>query len=585
MSNPTARSSSVPCQPKPRGSSATRGFGTPVLTAGGMICFLLALGAVACTSGSSSPAASGGQSGSSSAQNGGSSGTGGAAQTGGSSSVGGQAGSTAISSGTGGAAGGGTGGVNRSGGVGAGGVTGSGGAGSGGVTGSGGAAPTGGAQAGAGGNGTASGGAGGRGGSSGSGGATKTGGTTSSGGTTSQGGAGGTTSKGGSGGGGSATDAGAAGQSGGDAGTLASDSLAVRFANMILSKWPDPASIDATAGFEYNHGIVLRGVEQVYRHTGDSRYLAYIQKYIDENVSAAGVINLGTAFVAFDDMQPSVLLPFLYQQTGLAKYQTAADTVRAFYDKIPTNGDGGYWHKQALPNQMWLDGIYMGEPFLARYGAVFGTCGTFCGSTVVKQATLVGQHTLDTATGLYYHAWWDNNPTGTTKPNWADANGRSPCIWGRAMGWYAMALVDTLGDLPADQTGRSDLLANLTGLAAGLKTTQDAKTGLWYQVMDQGSKSDNWTETSASGMFVYALKVAVNRGYIDSSYLSVANSGWTGLQTKVTTDASGSPSITGAVQGMNAEPTYALYVSQATKTNSSHGLCAILLAAAEMEAR
>ena len=407
-----------------------------------------------------------------------------------------------------------------------------------------------------------------------------------SGGTTSQGGAGGTTSKGGSGSGGSATDAGAAGQGGGDAGTtLASDSLAVRFANMILSKWPDPKDINTTAGFEYNHGIVLRGMEQVYRHTGDSRYLAYIQKYVDENVTAAGVVsNLGTTFSAFDNMQPSVLLPFLYQETGTAKYKTAADSVQAFYKNIPTNGDGGYWHKQSYPNQMWLDGIYMGEPFLARYAAVFGNCST-CGDTVVKQTTLIAAHTLDTATGLYYHAWWDNNPTGTTKPAWADANGRSPCIWGRAMGWYAMALVDTLGDLPASQTGRSDLVTTLTGVAAGLKSTQDATTGLWYQVMDQGSKTDNWTETSGSGMFVYALKVAVNRGYIDSSYSVVADSGWTGLKTMVKTNASGTLSITGAVNGMNVQNNYAGYVGQKTLTNSSHGLCAILLAAAEMEAR
>jgi unsaturated rhamnogalacturonyl hydrolase len=122
-------------------------------------------------------------------------------------------------------------------------------------------------------------------------------------------------------------------------------------------------------------------------------------------------------------------------------------------------------------------------------------------------------------------------------------------------------------------------------VAAGLKATQDAKTGLWYQVMDQGSKTDNWTETSASGMFVYALKVAVNRGYIDSSYSAVADSGWKGLQTKVTTDASGAPSITGAVQGMSVQDNYAGYVGQSRLTNSPHGLCVILLAAAEMEAR
>jgi len=363
---------------------------------------------------------------------------------------------------------------------------------------------------------------------------------------------------------------------------LAADSLAVRFANAVLSRWPDPASITTAAGWEYNHGIVLRGIEEVYRYTGDSRYLAYIKKYADENASDSGTVNIPSTY-SLDNIQPSVLLPFLFQQTGTAKYQTAAADVRARYDSFPRNADNGFWHKQQYPNQMWLDSIYMGEPFLARYGAVFGNCGTFCASTVVEQIRLIAQHVRDTSTGLLYHAW-DDSAAGQ-KAAWADpTTGRSPCIWGRALGWYAMSLVDTLGDLPTDQAGRSDMLTILVGLAAGLKNTQDSGTGLWYQVVDQGSKSDNWLETSGSGMFVYALKVAVDRGYIDASYLSVANKGFQGLKTKVSTDSGGLPSINGAVQGMGVQTDYAGYVNQATLSDSPHGLCAILLAASEMEA-
>jgi unsaturated rhamnogalacturonyl hydrolase len=364
---------------------------------------------------------------------------------------------------------------------------------------------------------------------------------------------------------------------------LAADSLAVRFANAVLSRWPDPNNITTTAAFEYNHGIVLRGIEQVYRHTRDSRYLAYIQKYVDTYVNASGTVNIPTTY-SLDNIQPSVLLPFLFQETGTAKYQLGANNVRTRYDSFPTNADGGFWHKQQYPNQMWLDSIYMGEPFLARYAAVFGTCGAFCGDTVVKQTLLIAQHVQDSTTGLVYHAW-DGSPAGQ-KAAWADpTTGRSPVIWGRAMGWYAMAIVDTLGDLPADQPQRADMLTVLGNLAKGIESTQDAKTGLWYQVVDQGSKSDNWLETSASGMFVYALKVGVSRGYLDASYLAVAEKGWQGLQTKVSTDSNGLPAINGAVQGMGVQTSYAGYVSQATLSNSPHGLCAILLAAAEMEAR
>ena len=418
--------------------------------------------------------------------------------------------------------------------------------------------------------------------SGGSGGATETGGVPGTGGTAADAAVAGQS---GSGGTGAAADAGIADQTGDDGGaSLAADSLAVRFANMVLSHWPDPAGIWTSKGFEYNHGIVLRGIEQVFRRTGDARYLAYIKKYVDENVNDSGVVNIAATH-SFDIIQPSVLLPFLYQQTGLAKYQTAADNIRARYDTIPRNPDKGFWHKDIYPNQMWLDSIYMGETFLARYGAVFGTCGSFCGDTVVEQSLLIAQHTLDAPTGLYVHAW-DDSPAGQ-KVAWADpTTGRSPSIWGRAVGWYAMALVDTLADLPADQAGRSDMLAILTSLAAGLKATQDPTTGLWYQVLDQGSQSDDWLESSATGIFVYTLKVAVNRGYLDSSYLSVAESGWKGLQTKVTTDATaGLITITDAVEGMGVEASYAGYVGHKTLSNSPHGLCAILLAASEMEAR
>jgi unsaturated rhamnogalacturonyl hydrolase len=345
-----------------------------------------------------------------------------------------------------------------------------------------------------------------------------------------------------------------------------------------------------TPAWEYNHGIVLRGIEQVYRHTGDARYLTYIRRYADEFINASGqFLNAGGMSTlptdhSFDNIQPSVLLPFLFQQTSAAKYKTAADTIRARYDTIPRNPDGGFWHKQIYPNEMWLDGVYMGLPFLMRYATTFGTCGTFCADTVVTQALLVANHVRDPATGLLYHAW-DDSAAGA-KAAWADpTTGRSPSVWGRAMGWYAMALVDMLPDIPADHANRSDLLTILTGMATAMRATQDTATGLWFQVVDKGAQTDDWIETSGSGMFVYALKVGVDRGYLDPSFMTVATRGWQGLQAKVTTDTSGAPTITGAVQGMGVQVNYAGYINQLpTLSNSPHGLCAILLAASEMEA-
>jgi unsaturated rhamnogalacturonyl hydrolase len=402
-----------------------------------------------------------------------------------------------------------------------------------------------------------------------------------------KGGNGGATSNGGATGNGGVTgQAGSSGNGGagtcGGNGALPATGLAVRFANAVMSRWPDPINISSQNAWEYNHGIVLRGMQQVWSHSCDPKIVSYVQKYADEFVNASGTVNIPAAH-SFDNIEPSVLLPFLYQQTGMAKYHTAADQIRARYDTIPTNADGGFWHKQTYPNQMWLDSIYMGEPFLDQYGVVFGSCGTFCSDTIFKQMLLLSQHVRDATTGLLYHAW-DDSPAGQ-KAAWADpTTGRSSVVWDRALGWYAMALVDMLPDLPAG-ANRDSLLAILTGIAAALQKDQDPASGLWFEVVDAGSMSTDWVETSGSGMFVYALKVGVNRGYLDSSYLAVANKGWQGLQTKVTTDSGGLPTITDAVQGVSVGNDYAAYINQTTLSNSSHGLCGILLAASEMEAQ
>ncbi|HEX6764321.1 MAG TPA: glycoside hydrolase family 88 protein, partial [Polyangiaceae bacterium] len=282
---------------------------------------------------------------------------------------------------------------------------------------------------------------------------------------------------------------------------------------------------------------------------------------------------------SFDTMQPAVLLPFLYEQTGQNKYAVAADNMRAVYDTIPKNSEGGYWHKQTYPNEMWLDSMYMGEPFLAKYGRMRATCGAFCNDTPVTQLTLIASHTRDTTTGLLYHAWdADRNAT------WANTTtGRSPIIWDRALGWYAMTLVDVLPYLPSNHPGRAQLLTILSSLAQGLQATQDS-AGLWHQVVDQATRTDDFVESSGSAMFVYALKLASARGYIAASFADVAARGYTGLMGQVTMDATG-PVINNAVAGMGVQVDYANYVNKMRLTNSSHGLCGILLAASAMESR
>src|SRR5262249_25434030 len=156
--------------------------------------------------------------------------------------------------------------------------------------------------------------------------------------------------------------------------------------------------------------------------------------------------------------------------------------------------------KLRYTNQMWLDGIYMGCPFYAECVSLFQEPATDY-EDIAKQIRLIAAHTFDEKTGLFYHGWdaahvqaWANKTTGT-----------SSNFWGRAIGWYGMALVDVLDSFPADHRDRPEILSVLQKLATGVLKHQDPATGLWYQVVDQQGRKGNYLEATASSMFVYTL--------------------------------------------------------------------------------
>jgi len=350
----------------------------------------------------------------------------------------------------------------------------------------------------------------------------------------------------------------------------------VCFADWIVSSWPD---VDAVTkkGWEYTNGIILHGMAAVYEKTGDRKYLDYIRRFVDSHVDQDGKVSLGMDH-NIDRIQPGNLLLFLYEQTKDEKYRKAAAYTRAAFEKFPKTEEGGFWHKTRYPTEMWADGIYMAEPFAVRYAADFPP-DTAAFDMAVFQVNLITARALDPSTGLIRHAW-DSDRNAL----WADkTTGLSPEVWSRGMGWFAMALVDILRYLPADHPGTPQLRALFQQVAKGIKETQDPETGLWYQVLNKGKLTDNWHESSGSGMFVYAIKTGVDRGYLDSSYLEVATKGWAGMKTKLATTSDGSPVIRDSVEGMGVQVDYAGYVGKQRVENLPHGLCAIMLASSVMD--
>lgn len=352
---------------------------------------------------------------------------------------------------------------------------------------------------------------------------------------------------------------------------------AALLADGVLARWPDPQAI-VGHGWEYNTGIVLYGLSAVQRQRGDPRLLAYIQRWVDAYVGPQGEFALPQAD-NLDLVQPANLLLELYEATGQARYLTAARTIADdLLANHPRNAAGGFWHKDIYPQQMWLDGVYMAGPFLVRLSALTGEAAY--ADAAVAQALLLAEHTLDPATGLLCHAW-----DASAAAPWADpATGRAPVVWLRAMGWYAMALVDMLAALPPDHPARPALVDVLQRAAAGLAAAQDGPTGLWRQVVDAPDLPGNGFESSGSAMVVYALRRGVDAGLLDARYAAVAARGWQGLQTQglLSLGADGLPVVSGAVEGLGVQADAPAYLARQRLQNSPHGLMAMMLAATAM---
>ena len=362
--------------------------------------------------------------------------------------------------------------------------------------------------------------------------------------------------------------------------------LSERMAATVMSVWKDAVTTDGRAPrWHYEQGVLLEGIEGVWLNTGDGRYFNYIKQLTDPFVNEDGTIRTYKLDeYNIDNVLPGRNLLLLYKVTGQEKYRKAAATLREQLRTHPRTSEGGFWHKKIYPSQMWLDGLYMGGPFYAEYAAAFGEPAAY--DDIAKQFILMERHARDSRTGLLYHGWDESR-----KQRWADpATGRSPNFWGRAMGWYAMALVDTLEYFPEDHPRRGELLAILRRLAAAVEKYQEPKSGLWWQVLDKGGEKGNYLEASASCMFVYSLAKAVRLGYLPDSHLKVAEKGWRGIRQQFVEEAAGGGvNLRGTVSvaGLGGNPyrdgSYEYYLSEKVVTNDPKGVGAFLLASNEME--
>ena len=363
-------------------------------------------------------------------------------------------------------------------------------------------------------------------------------------------------------------------------------SVSAQVAATTMTRWKTSWDNQPGGGekWSYDQGVVLKGIEGLWLNTADGKYFQFIQQSIDRFVKDDGTIRTYELNeYNIDHVNNGKILLLLYKVTGQEKYRKAAALLREQLKTHPRTNDGGFWHKQIYPYQMWLDGLYMGEPFYAEYAATFHEDAAF--DDIARQFILMETHSRDAKTGLLYHAWDESRKMRWSNPT----TGRSPHFWGRAMGWYAMALVDTLDHFPKDHPQRAALIQILKRLAAAAQRYQEPKSGLWWEVLDQGSRKGNYLEASVSCMFVYALAKGVREGYLPAAYATVAQKGYDGiLERFIRTDPGGQTNLEGTVSvgGLGGNPyrdgSYEYYLSEKIVTNDPKGIGAFLMASEEM---
>jgi unsaturated rhamnogalacturonyl hydrolase len=362
----------------------------------------------------------------------------------------------------------------------------------------------------------------------------------------------------------------------------------VRMADSEMIRSPKASMLDFATEpkWNYTNGLVSSAIELVWKKTGDEKYYNYIKAYADEMINAdgSGIKTYKPQDYNIDKVNSGKFLMKLNEYKRNPRYENAIKLLRDQMRTHPRTSEGGFWHKKIYPHQMWLDGLYMGTAFLAQYAKAFNEPSTF--DDVALQLTLVDKYTYDPKLGLFFHAWDESKQQA-----WANKeDGKSPHVWGRAMGWYAMALVDVLDYFPKEHPKYNELLAITNKMARAITQYQDATSGLWYQVMDQPDRKGNYLEASASCMFTYFLVKASKNGYIDKAYLEKARKGYDGiLKEFIKVDANGSVNITQvcAVAGLGGTPyrdgSFDYYINEQKRDNDPKAVGPFIMLAIEFE--
>ena len=305
------------------------------------------------------------------------------------------------------------------------------------------------------------------------------------------------------------------------------------------------------SGWDYIDGCMIMALLEIYSTTGEQKYLDFADYYEDYRIHDDGTID-GYDINTYncDELNGGKNLFTLYKLTKKEKYKKALDKLYEQVKNQPRTKEGNFWHKRIYPNQVWLDGLYMAQPFYMEYETTFNSCKNV--DDIYNQFFNVEKIMKDSETGLYYHGY-----DSSKSIFWADKQtGLSQNFWLRALGWFSMALLDTLNKAPDRECENWKKLKTIfINLCESMLKFQD-ESGMWYQVPNYPKKGKNYLETSGSAIYAYSLLKGFRTGILqDKKFQDAGIKAFEGICEKYLNTDSGKLSLGGIclVAGLGPE--------------------------------
>lgn len=331
--------------------------------------------------------------------------------------------------------------------------------------------------------------------------------------------------------------------------------------------------------WEYSHGYLLMGFIKLWEYTGEKIYYDYAMDFVSRQVTEEGDIQ-GFNGKSLDNMLTGAVLVWAYKNNPQERFQLACEKIRGAFRTYPRNPDGGFWHADWAPHQMWVDGLFMGPMFLLAYGLQWQD--EECLEEIQRQFELIYLKCRKKDTGLLYHAW-----SSPEYADWADAQtGCSPEVWSEGLGWYAISLTEIMEKMPEGHPLKEKMKGQYLALLESLLECQDKENGLWYQVVDKGAEKGNWQDSSGSAMFLYALAKAADMGFLEKEKISSSlRLAYEGLKKRCQETEEGFLDLYHACDGLCVQKSYEVYVGYPQIVNAKEAVASFLWASAYMEYR